>query len=266
MQEVKTLKGNIMKVEHLYYEVYLYSGEKSNDNVISLVTNSLIPALNSLAAFIAKRKSEVENYPETRKVIHEILGKCFDIETQAKWTNHYGKFNRAELINKIEKHGAECEAGAATFSDEDWSGVDENANHPYWQISDKYERATDNACLESNPKINDAKQSNYRVMVMLTDDAKKSNHEYAHSINRNIPVLKVLIKKLFADLFDDPTKDIKAYKYLRDLIERIGDLALEITTHVNYTSRCLNGLLNPNASVYTKQIREPQSWGIEQKA
>ena len=87
-----------MKNETIHYQVYLYSAEKSNDNAISLVTNSLIPALNTLAAFIAKRKSEAKDYPETRKVIHEMLGKCFDIEVQAKWTNHYTKFNIACLL------------------------------------------------------------------------------------------------------------------------------------------------------------------------
>lgn len=255
-----------MKNETVHYEVYLCSAETSNDNVINLIINSLIPNLNSLAAFIAKHKSKAEDYPETRKVIHEMLGKCFDIETQAKWTNHYAKFNRAEFLNETEKHYVEYTAGTATFSDEDWHGVDENANHPYWRISDKCDREIKKACIKSHPKINDAKQSNYRVMVLLTDDAKACNSEYAHSLNRNIPVVKSLIRKLFADLFEDPAKDIKAYKYLRDLIERIGDLVLEITTQANYTGRCLNGLLNPSASVYSKQEREPQAWEIEQKA
>jgi len=255
-----------MEISHTRYQMYLYSAEKSNDNVISLVTDSLIPDLNSVAAFVTKHKTKAEDYAATRKVIHEMLGKCFDIETQAKWTNHYAKFNRAELLNEMDKHGAEYEAFKATLSDEDWRGVDEDASHPYWRISDKCDRATDKACLKSHPKINDAKQSNYRVMVMLTDDAKACNSEYAHSLNRNIPVVKSLIRKLFADLFEDPAKDLKAYKYLRDLTERIGDLALEITTQANYTGRCLNGLLNPSASVYTKQEREPKSWEIEQKA
>ena len=240
------------------YENRLGQALASNKTAISLLTNSLIPALNTLAAFIAKHKSKDEDYAATRKVIHEMLGKCFDIEVQGKWGNRYIDFFYQESLNKnIIENNADYKEALEVNSLTKYYFPEGSIN-----ISEIIKGLLEN---NFNPKINDAKQSNYRVMVMLTDDAKACNSEYAHSLNRNIPVVKSLIRKLFADLFEDPTKDLKAYKYLRDLIETIGDLALEITTHVNYSGRCLNGLLNPNASVYTKQERDPQAWEIDKR-
>jgi len=246
------------------YENRLGQALASNKTAISLLTNSLIPAINTLAAFIAKHKSKDEDYAATRKVIHEMLGKCFDIEVQGKWGNRYIDFFYQESLNKItaiENNPIYKEAVRANSMPAMTVGSF-TAKNIGIDISEDIKGVLEN---NFNPKINDAKQSNYRVMVMLTDDAKACNSEYAHSLNRNIPVVKSLIRKLFADLFEDPTKDLKAYKYLRDLIETIGDLALEITTHVNYSGRCLNGLLNHYASVYTKQEREPQAWEIDKR-
>ena len=246
------------------YENRLGQALTSNKTAISLVTDSLIPDLNSVAAFVTKHKSKAEDYAATRKVIHEMLGKCFDIEVQGKWGDRYMDFFHQESLNKIyaiEKNPIYKEALRVNSMPEMVVGSfrAKSLGIDIWEDIE--------GLLQKNfnPKINDAKQSNYRVMVMLTDDAKACNSEYAHSLNRNIPVVKSLIRRLFADLFEDPAKDLKAYKYLRDLTERIGDLALEITTQANYTGRCLNGLLNPSASVYTKQEREPKSWEIEQK-
>ena len=87
--------------------------------------------------------------------------------------------------------------------------------------------------------INDALQSNYQALSILTDAQGLNNdllgiHEYLTNLKKRLP----------------PSAGIG------NLIESLTPIIiglLDLTTQVNYTGRCLNGMLSPYASVHTCQ-------------
>lgn len=91
--------------------------------------------------------------------------------------------------------------------------------------------------------MNDALQSNFRVLIGLTDDCS--------GLNVNVLKLEAFILKTFSD----QNSGLENYIRSRELIRKIISLSLELTTHVTHTGRCLNSLLAPSASVHTKKGR-----------
>lgn len=93
-------------------------------------------------------------------------------------------------------------------------------------------------------KINDALQSNYQTLTLLTDPYK---------FNAKVLELQSYVMDMCKDRTDSE------YLKINDAIHRILCLSLDISTQATYTGRCLNGVLNPSASVHTKQPRIKQS-------
>lgn len=90
--------------------------------------------------------------------------------------------------------------------------------------------------------INDALQSNYQALSILTDGSGLNNdilvlHQYLTDLNKRLP------------------KGTNISALIGSLSSTVISL-LDLTTQVNYTGRCLNGMLAPYASVHTCQ-REP---------
>lgn len=92
--------------------------------------------------------------------------------------------------------------------------------------------------------INDALQSNYQTLTLLTDP---------YRFNAQVLELQSYVMDMCKDRADSE------YLKINDAIHRILCLSLDITTQATYTGRCLNGVLAKNASIHTKQPRVKQS-------
>jgi hypothetical protein len=99
----------------------------------------------------------------------------------------------------------------------------------------------DNAPLSliAHCAVNEALQSNYRVSILLTDGANLNTNilEVDEWFTKNLPLL---------DALNIDTDRITT------VVSRLTRNVLDLTTQAVYTGRCLNGILNPNASVHTK--------------
>ena len=225
------------------YERYIDNAENSNNSVLSKVSNNLLPAVTSLEAFLSKHKNEDDKYQSIMKVLSEIKGKALDMVKQATLTDRYIYNSRAYINEQVDAHLYKHDYALTEEVDK----VITKKLHGHFYL---------------RQNLNNAKQSNYRVIGMLTDDAKFCNPDYAHSLNRNVEVLNDLMESLF----DETNDGLNICNRSLKLLLKVTRSSLSITTDTNYTGRSLNGLLNHCASVYTKQEREPKSWEIEQKA
>ena len=99
----------------------------------------------------------------------------------------------------------------------------------------------DNAPLShlAHCAVYEALQSNYRVSILLTDGGKLNTNilEVDEWFTKNLPLL---------DALNIDTARITT------VVSRLTRNVLDLTTQAVYTGRCLNGILNPSASVHTK--------------
>ena len=198
---------NSEKLTSENYEMYIANADNSNNSVLSKVSNILLPAVSSLETFLIKHKSGDVNYLSVMKVLFEIKGKALDIVKQAAQTDEY-IYNNKDYINDIvDAHYAKHDSVFTEELDE----VLTKQLHGYFYL---------------RQNLNNAKQSTYRVIGMLTDDAKFCNPDYAHSLNRNIDVLNNLME----DLFDEKTDGLRICNHSLKLLLKITRSSLSIRT------------------------------------
>ena len=178
----------------------------SNKTALALIADHLIPSVFNLEAF---------------------LFKIFD-----GGKTNTDKYNQSKkLISDIIGSSLGVEAQA--------KGTEEYIN----QTVEKWGNGCSELLKTYHPFLNDALQSNFRVLIGLTDDCS--------GLNVNVLKLEAYILKTFSD----QNSGLENYIRSRELIRKIISLSLELTTHVTHTGRCLNSLLAPSASVHTKKRR-----------
>lgn len=92
--------------------------------------------------------------------------------------------------------------------------------------------------------LNNGLQSNFRAVSILTDPDR---------VNERALAIKKRVRKVLDDKSMHPRKVLMNLEQINIDVEKLIDHLLDLNTQVNFTGRCLNGALNPNASVHTDQ-------------
>lgn len=211
---------------------------KSNNKMKTILKERFIPTLLNLEAFLLKNidggDTNNEKYNDIKELLQEVIGKSLDLEAQAKGTGNYINW----IFEDYEKKSEDIPNPKHTRADL----LDRHSS--FWDKFRTHENA--HQILEKSyyPNVNDGLQSNYRVLILLTEDYIGLNHH----------ILK--IEAFILSSFNYEKCGLDAYIRSRELVRETVSLNLEITTNATYTGRCLNGILKPNASLHTKQKRK----------
>ncbi len=220
---------------------YVERALDSNKTALTLLAECLIPAVFNLESFLLKfhegGTTDTEKCNYSKKLIRDIISKSLDVEAQAKGTEGYIEW----IFDDYAKKAVDIPSYPVNTTRQEMNDM----YSPWWDKFRDYEAAHKALAKTYYPeRVNDALQSNFRVMIKLTN---------LGGLNRVILELEEFILKTFRN----ENSGLENYIRSREFIRKIISLSLEITTHVVYTGRCLNSKLNPSASAHTKKGREP---------